>query len=160
MARTKDFDESEVLTPALPYDMRPAAAEACSLATSFGGRLEAFRQSLSEAGFDDGRNGFADFGHCRQPDIGGAEQHVGDAGAGDVDGLKAEVLDNAREQGVRRTRNRDGRTARQQVLQPPGIAHGPLAFPLCLPISSHMMGFMKRRRGDKDKRPAWASCCL
>src|SRR5262245_6696207 len=27
-----------------------------SLATSFGGRLEAFRQSLSEAGFDDGRN--------------------------------------------------------------------------------------------------------
>jgi putative ABC transport system substrate-binding protein len=27
-----------------------------SLATSFGGRLEAFRQSLSEAGFDEGRN--------------------------------------------------------------------------------------------------------
>jgi ABC-type uncharacterized transport system substrate-binding protein len=27
-----------------------------SLATSFGGRLEAFRRSLSEAGFDDGRN--------------------------------------------------------------------------------------------------------
>jgi putative ABC transport system substrate-binding protein len=27
-----------------------------SLATSFGGRLEAFRQALSEAGFDDGRN--------------------------------------------------------------------------------------------------------
>jgi hypothetical protein len=27
-----------------------------SLATSFGGRLEAFRQSLSETGYDDGRN--------------------------------------------------------------------------------------------------------
>ena len=63
--------------------------------------------------------GFADLGHGRQPDVGNAEQHIGDAGPGNVNGLKAEIFDDAREQGVGCSGHGDGGAARQQVLQSP-----------------------------------------
>jgi hypothetical protein len=48
----------------------------------------------------DRRDLVGDFRERGQADVGRAEIHVGDAGAGDIDRLVAEVLDNAREQAV------------------------------------------------------------
>ncbi len=46
------------------------------------------------------RDVVGDFGQRGQTDIGRAEIHVGDAGARDIDGLIAEILDDPREQAV------------------------------------------------------------
>jgi hypothetical protein len=46
-----------------------------------------------------------DLGQCGQPDVRRAEMHVGDAGARDVAGLEAEILDDARKERVRRARH-------------------------------------------------------
>ena len=84
------------------------------------------RVAVAGIGIDDDRKGYrirnrrhrlADFSHGRQPDVGHAEQHIGDAGAGDVHGLKTEIFNDAREQGVGRAGNRDGRATRQQFLE-------------------------------------------
>ena len=48
----------------------------------------------------DPRRGLGELGHGQEPEVGHAELRVGDAGAGQVDRLVAEILDNARDQRV------------------------------------------------------------
>ena len=84
-----------------------------------GGGAGAFEQAhralhverIAEAGVDvdderqgahvaDPRRGLGELGHGQEPKVGHAELRVGDAGAGQIDRLVAEILDNARNQRV------------------------------------------------------------
>ena len=49
----------------------------------------------------DRRDVFGKFGERHKADVGHAKRHVGDAGAGDVDPLEAEILDHPGEQRIR-----------------------------------------------------------
>ena len=57
----------------------------------------------------DRRDLIRQFCQGHEADIGYTERHVGHAGAGHIDGFEAEILDDPREQGIRRTRE-NGRT--------------------------------------------------
>ena len=70
----------------------------------------------------DRRHLIGQFGERDEADVGNAERHVGDAGAGDVDRLEAEVLDHAGKQGIGRARQDRRILAREQRLEPSGGA--------------------------------------
>ena len=58
-------------------------------------------------GFAHGGDVLGELGEGQQPDIGRAQEAVGDARAGDIGGGKAQLLDDARRDRVRRTRHQD-----------------------------------------------------
>ena len=60
--------------------------------------------SRDRNGIADRRDVFDEFAESHEADVGNAKRHIGDAGAGDVDPPRAEILDHAREQCIRRAR--------------------------------------------------------
>ena len=58
-----------------------------------------------------------EFGQRDQADVRHAEEGIGDAGAGDVDRLEAEVLDDARGERIGGARQQHGFALAQQIAQ-------------------------------------------
>ena len=79
-------------------------------------------QDRHRDGIADRRHVVCDLAQGHEADVGHAERHVRDAGAGDIDRLVAEILDHPGEQGVRSAGQNRAALLAQQGLQPCGRA--------------------------------------
>jgi hypothetical protein len=95
----------------LVLDLEPGRARALQHldGANHAERIAETRVGIDQEGQGDGIRHRGDvvchLGQRRQPDVRRAEMHVGDPGAGHVAGLEPEILDDAGEEGVGRSRH-------------------------------------------------------